>query len=125
MNIINSLPLRCSVYLRILHQVPRLKLYGKLRQISHCFLPLYESIHRTSTTFCLLADSDEHALAQLPAERKVRLGTYATTALIGSPETIRQRLAAYEEAGVQELVLRFVNGTNLEAIRRFAREFIM
>src|SRR5450432_1043906 len=26
----------------------------------------YESIHRTSTTFCLIADSDEQALAQIP-----------------------------------------------------------
>ena len=84
----------------------------------------YESIHRTSTTFCLIADSDEQALAQLPAERKARIGNKVTTALIGNPETIRQRLVAYEEAGVQELVLRFVNGTNLEALRRFAREFI-
>lgn len=84
----------------------------------------YESIHRTSSTFCLLADSDEQALAQLPAERKARLGNIVQTALIGSPETIRQRLAAYEEAGVQELLLRFVDGTNLEALRRFAQEFI-
>ena len=84
----------------------------------------YESIHRTSTTFCLMADSDEQARALLPAERKARIGNKVTTALIGSPETIRQRLTAYEEAGVQELVLRFVDGTNLEAIRRFAREFI-
>ena len=84
----------------------------------------YESIHRTSTTFCLLADSDEQARALLPAERKARIGNKVATALIGNPETIRQRLAAYEEAGVQELVLRFVDGTDLEALRRFAREFI-
>jgi F420-dependent oxidoreductase-like protein len=84
----------------------------------------YESIHRTSTTFCLIADGDEQALAQLPAERKARIGNKVTTALIGSPETIRERLVAYEAAGVQELVLRFVDGTNLEALRRFAREFI-
>ena len=84
----------------------------------------YESIHRTSTTFCLMADSDEQARAQLPAQRRARMGTKVTTALIGSPETIRERLAAYEEAGVQELVLRFVDGTNLAALRRFAREFI-
>jgi len=83
----------------------------------------YESIHRTSTTFCLLADSDEQALEQIPAERKATLGKSVTTALIGSPETIRQRLATYEEAGVQELLMRFVDGTSLEAIRRFAKEF--
>ncbi len=84
----------------------------------------YESIHRTSTTFCLMADSDEQALAQLPTERQARLGKRVTTALIGTPETIRQRLATYEESGVQELLMRFVAGTNLEDIRRFAREFI-
>ena len=84
----------------------------------------YESIHRTSTTFCLMADSDEQARALLPAERKARIGTKVTTALIGSPETIRKLLTGYEEAGVQELVLRFVDGTNLEALRRFARECI-
>jgi F420-dependent oxidoreductase-like protein len=84
----------------------------------------YESIHRTSSTLCLLADSDEQALARLPAERKAGLGNKVQTALIGSPETIRQRLVAYEEAGVQELLLRFVDGTNLEALRRFAQEFI-
>jgi alkanesulfonate monooxygenase SsuD/methylene tetrahydromethanopterin reductase-like flavin-dependent oxidoreductase (luciferase family) len=80
-----------------------------------------EGIHRTSTTFCLLADSDEQALAQLPAELKARLGKSVNTALIGSPDTIRQRLATYEEAGVQELLMRFVDGTNLEAIRRFPK----
>ena len=82
----------------------------------------YASIHRTSSTLCLLADSDEQALALLPAERKASLGARVHTALIGSPETIRQRIAAYEAAGVQELVLRFIDGTNLEALRRFAKE---
>lgn len=84
----------------------------------------YESIHRTTSTMCLMADSDEQALAQLPAERKASLGSTIHTALIGSPETIRQRLQAYEEAGVQELIMRFIDGTNLDAIRRFAQEFI-
>jgi F420-dependent oxidoreductase-like protein len=82
----------------------------------------YRSIHRTSSTLCLMADSDEQALALLPVERQARLGNEVRTALIGSPETIRQRLAAYEDAGVQELLLRFVDGTNLEALRRFAQE---
>jgi F420-dependent oxidoreductase-like protein len=82
----------------------------------------YERIHRTTSTMCLLADSDEQALALLTAERKARLGEQVQTALIGSPETVRQRIAAYEEAGVQELVLRFLDGTNLEMLRRFADE---
>jgi len=85
----------------------------------------YESIHCTSSTLCLMADSDEQALRQLPAELKARLGKSVNTALIGSPETIRLRLAAYEEAGVQELLVRFIDGTNLEALRRFAQEFFV
>jgi F420-dependent oxidoreductase-like protein len=84
----------------------------------------YASIHRTSSTLCLLADNDEQALEQLSADRRDRLGNAIQTALIGSPETIRQRIAAYERAGVQELVLRFVDGTNPEALRRFAQECI-
>lgn len=84
----------------------------------------YESIHRTSTTFCLMADSDEQALEQIPAELKARLGKRVSSTLIGSPETIRQRLAIYEEAGVQELLMRFVDGISPEAIRRFAKKFI-
>jgi alkanesulfonate monooxygenase SsuD/methylene tetrahydromethanopterin reductase-like flavin-dependent oxidoreductase (luciferase family) len=82
----------------------------------------YERIHRTSTTLCLLACSDEQALALLTDERKARMGDLVQAALIGSPETIRQRIAAYEEAGVQELVLRFIDGTNVEMLRRFAAE---
>src|SRR5690242_2910058 len=46
----------------------------------------YESIHRTSTTSCLMADSDEQALARISPERKARLGDRVYTALIGSPE---------------------------------------
>src|SRR5258707_7710911 len=68
----------------------------------------YEDIHRTSSTLCLLADSDEQALALLPAELKARLGEGVKTALIGGPETPRQGLAAYEAAGVHELLVRFV-----------------
>ncbi len=35
---------------------------------------------------------------------------------------IRQRLAEYEEAGVQELIIRFVDAPQLESVRLFARE---
>jgi alkanesulfonate monooxygenase SsuD/methylene tetrahydromethanopterin reductase-like flavin-dependent oxidoreductase (luciferase family) len=43
--------------------------------------------------------------------------------LIGSPETIRQRIAAYEAVGVQELQLVFPDVTQLDSVHRFAREF--
>jgi hypothetical protein len=35
---------------------------------------------------------------------------------------IRQHLAAYEEAGVQEIIVRFVDAVQLESVRLFARE---
>ena len=46
----------------------------------------------------------------------------STTAL--ARDTRRVRLAEYEEAGIQELVVRFVDAAQLEPIRRFARECI-
>ena len=84
----------------------------------------YDSIHRTSSNACIMGASEEDALAQLkPIERRM-LGDAARPAMVGTPETIRQQLAAYEEAGVQELILTFPNITQLESMRAFAREFI-
>lgn len=48
----------------------------------------------------------------------------AAGALIGSPETIRQRVAELEEAGVQELILGFPDALQLDMLRFFAREFL-
>ena len=44
--------------------------------------------------------------------------------LIGSPETIRERLAIFEQLWVQELRLIFPDAVHLESIRHFANEFI-
>jgi F420-dependent oxidoreductase-like protein len=84
----------------------------------------YESIHRTSTTFCSIAETDEQALAQIPDAGRTQMGERIQSALIGSPDTIRKRLAEYEAAGVQELMVVFVDRTNLGHIRTFAKEFI-
>jgi F420-dependent oxidoreductase-like protein len=85
----------------------------------------YESINRTSTTFCSIAETDEQALAQIPeAMRSQFRERLRGGGLIGSPSTIRKRLAEIEAAGVQELIIAFVNRTNLEQIRFFAKEFI-
>jgi alkanesulfonate monooxygenase SsuD/methylene tetrahydromethanopterin reductase-like flavin-dependent oxidoreductase (luciferase family) len=53
-----------------------------------------------------------------------QFGDALDAALIGSPETIRQRLAAYEAVGVQEMRLLFPDVVHLESIPRFAKEFI-
>lgn len=84
----------------------------------------YESIHRTSSASCSIAETDERAFAQLPEAAKRMFADRISSGLIGSPETIRKRLANLEAAGVQELILNFVNKTDLEQIRFFAREFL-
>jgi hypothetical protein len=53
----------------------------------------YESIYLTTGAFCSIADSDEEALALVPDIFKPEL---RETSLVGSPATIRQRIAAQE-----------------------------
>jgi F420-dependent oxidoreductase-like protein len=85
----------------------------------------YESIHRTSTSYCVIADTDEEARAAIPAWAPALFpGDLASYGLIGTPDTIRERIAAYEAAGVQELLVAFGDATNPDMVRRFAREFI-
>jgi F420-dependent oxidoreductase-like protein len=85
----------------------------------------YNSIHRTAGTLCIIGDTDEQAQAAIPEVWKARSPAGAINeALVGTPDTIRQRLAAYEAVGVQELMIMFLDKTNLDGIRRFAREFI-
>jgi F420-dependent oxidoreductase-like protein len=79
----------------------------------------YSSIRRASIAICSLADTDEQAQARLPEAAGAFGG-----GLIGSPGTIRNLLAAFEQAGVQELILRFPNARDLDELRRFAQEFI-
>ncbi|PZF79495.1 LLM class flavin-dependent oxidoreductase [Jiangella anatolica] len=85
----------------------------------------YDTILRTATTACLIADSDEEAQARLsPAMSAFYPGDVASYLLYGTADTVRQRIAAYEEAGVQQLIVGFHEATDPEAIRRFAKELI-
>ncbi|HEY3992879.1 MAG TPA: LLM class F420-dependent oxidoreductase [Ktedonobacteraceae bacterium] len=107
-------------------------IYGDLETIKRKFAILkehcatigrdYESIHRTVTAFCSIAETDEQALAKLPAGLLDRPSGQG--ALFGSPATLRQRFAELEEAGVQELVISFPDILQLDILRFFASEFI-
>src|ERR1700719_5078862 len=55
----------------------------------------YESIHRTSTTFCSIAETDEEAIAQIPDEMRRMFGDRMRGGLFGGPDTIRKRLAEF------------------------------
>jgi F420-dependent oxidoreductase-like protein len=86
----------------------------------------YKSIRRTTLTLCVIDETDEQAQALVPEGAKLGFpGDVLSYGLIGSSETIRRRIAAYEAAGVQELVISFSGATKLDAVRRFAREFIL
>lgn len=107
---------------------------GDIETIQHKFAVLkqhceavgrdYASIHRTSSANCYMGESEEAALSQLKPRERQMLDFLRRTALIGTPEVVQQRLAEYEAAGVQELILTFPNITKLESMRAFAQQFI-
>ncbi len=119
----------------VAHYADACNVSGDLTTIEHKFAVLkghceaarrdYTSIHRTAWTVCSLGETDEQAQTMLSERMKALFSEdFLSSALIGSPETIRSRIAAYEAAGVQELAIHLVDVTHLESIRRFAREFI-
>ncbi len=83
----------------------------------------YNTIRRTILIDdCAIAETEEAALAKLTPAQLSNLEELRQTQLIGTPAMIRQRLAEYEEAGIQEIIVRFVDATRLESMRLFARE---
>jgi probable F420-dependent oxidoreductase, Rv1855c family len=84
----------------------------------------YASIHRTSSVNCYIGRTEEEAVAKLQPADRAQLETFRKTALVGTPETIRERLAEYEAAGVQELIVWFPDSAKLEALHIFADAFI-
>jgi len=67
-------------------------------------------------------ETDEQARAKFPAAL-LKIPVFAG-ALIGSPETLRKRLAELEAAGAQEVILEFPDAVQLDSLRFFAQEFI-
>lgn len=85
----------------------------------------YDAINRTATTLAIIRDTDEEALALVPPGMEFAypgdLGSYG---LIGTVDTVRKRIAAFEEAGVRELVVNFEDPTSVEQVARFADLFV-
>ena len=84
----------------------------------------YESIRRTASAICAIGETEEEALASIPAAMRTMFGDRLKDALVGTPDTIRPRLAEYEAAGVQELLITFVDRPKLGSIELFAKAFI-
>lgn len=104
--------------------------FGDLETIEHKFDVLkshyetsgrdYESIRRTAGAICCIGETDEQAWAKFPAALLGR--PVAAGALIGSPETVRRRLAELEAIGVQEMILGFPDILQPDILPFFARE---
>src|SRR5713226_372477 len=83
----------------------------------------YNSIRRTTLIDdCAIAETEDATIAKLTPAQRNNLESLRQTALIGTPTMIRQRLAEYEAAGVQEIIIRFVDAPQLESVHLFARE---
>lgn len=81
----------------------------------------YNTIKKTVLFNCSIAETDEAAMAKSEEfKRNVPSGRLREQALIGTPETIRRRLAEIEQAGAQEIIMYMSDVTDLEALRLFA-----
>jgi F420-dependent oxidoreductase-like protein len=86
----------------------------------------YQSIKRTVLLMCAIAETEEQAALKIgslerDAQGQADLSRVRERALIGTPETIRRRLAAYEQAGAQEIIVYMPDAATLESVRLFAR----
>ncbi len=85
----------------------------------------YNSVRRTVLFNCAIAETDEEAMAKTtPFRRNIPSGRIREQALVGTPETIRKRLAEIEQAGAQEIIMWMPDSRDLEPVRMFARECI-
>jgi F420-dependent oxidoreductase-like protein len=84
----------------------------------------YNTIKRTAIVDTVaIAETEEAAIAKLTDDERNNLETLRKSSLIGTPTQINERLAEYEEVGIQELIIRFVDAaTHLESLQLFARE---
>jgi F420-dependent oxidoreductase-like protein len=84
----------------------------------------YENIRRTTSIICVIGETEKSALASLSEQQRSLVSMMQANSLIGTPESMRKRIADYEAAGIQELIIWFPDAAKLNSLRSFAREFI-
>ncbi|GHO76985.1 LLM class F420-dependent oxidoreductase [Ktedonobacter sp. SOSP1-85] len=82
----------------------------------------YNDIRRTIYVNGCLGETDAAAITSFQSTpSKVSLDHIRSRGLLGSPETIRQRLASYEEAGVQEIIVSLRDIAQLKPLHLLAQ----
>jgi F420-dependent oxidoreductase-like protein len=85
----------------------------------------YGAINRTVTTVAIIRDTDAEARALVwPGSEFAFPGDLGSYGLIGTVDTVRRRIAAFEAAGVQELIVSFQDPTSVEQVAQFAELFM-
>jgi F420-dependent oxidoreductase-like protein len=85
----------------------------------------YETINRTVTALAVIADTDEMARELIPPNLQFAYpGDVASYGLIGTVDTLEKRIAAFEAAGVQELIVNFQDPTSVDQVAQFAELFL-
>lgn len=86
----------------------------------------YDEILRTTCSFAAITETDAEGVAAVPpGASAVFPGAPADYLLVGTVETVRGRIAAYEDAGVQELAITFGGAVqDPNVLRSFAEAFI-
>lgn len=70
----------------------------------------------------VVALGDSEAEAQAAAELSPLYPYSKTSAIIGTPETVAERLQAFVDVGVRDFILRFADFPRQDGVLRFARE---
>jgi F420-dependent oxidoreductase-like protein len=84
----------------------------------------YDTINRTVTTLALIADTNQKARDLIPPNLEFAYpGDVASYGLIGTADTLTKRIAAFEAAGVQELIINFAD-PSVEQVAQFAELFL-
>lgn len=85
----------------------------------------YNSIKRTSSFNCAIAQTEDEAFAKARAfDRGTPREQLQERELVGTPATIRRRLEEIEEAGAQEVIIFLPDSKDLDSVRMFAQECI-
>ena len=85
----------------------------------------FNAINRTATTVVIIRDTDAEARALVPPGSEFAFpGDLGSYGLIGTVDTVKKRIAAFEAAGVQELVVTFQDPTSADQVAQFADRFI-